>query len=384
MHEDDPQSTPSADAVRRAPGRTDVAPDPSRRALLRGAAAGAGALALGVTAAGASGPARAGAAATSPARARILPRRLEPGMTLGLLSPSSPSAEDDQIAAAIERVESLGFRTRVAPHAYARTEYLAGSDADRAADFNALIRDPQVDALLCIRGGYGAARILPMLDYDAIIAHPKPIVGYSDITALHCAVGRRTGLVTYHGPIAGQNFTDYSWTEFRKVLMQGDAPVRIGAPPPFDGGPGRIDTDNRIVRIAPGVAEGPLVGGNLSLVASLTGTPWAPDFAGAILCLEDVDEAPYRIDRMLTQLWLAGHLQQCAGIVFGKFTDADDDGNTFSVEHVLRDRCAPLGIPVLRGLMFGHVPDQTVLPLGVRARLDADAGTLTLLEAPVR
>jgi muramoyltetrapeptide carboxypeptidase len=283
----------------------------------------------------------------------------------------------------MDRVRSLGFRVKTGANVGRRNQYLAGTDDERAADFNALIADPEVDALFCIRGGYGSARILPLIDYDAIITRPKIILGFSDITAILNAVQLRTGLVTFHGPVAGLNFTDYSLAEFRKVLMRPQAPVGIGAPPPFEVRPGIIDVENRITRIRGGRAEGRLVGGNLTLLAHLMGTPWEPDFSGAILVLEDVGESPYRIDRMLAHLWLAGRLQQTAGIVFGKFTETDHDGNSFSVERVLRDRCEPLGIPVLRGLMIGHVPDQTVVPIGARAALDADAGTLTLLEPAV-
>ncbi|HSG88174.1 MAG TPA: LD-carboxypeptidase [Pseudomonadales bacterium] len=356
------------------------APELSRRQLIRGVgalAAGSFLSATATTAAARAPTARPGRGAT------LLAPRLEAGMTIGLLAPASPVAEDEDVHAAIDRIRSLGFRVKAGAALFERSAYLAGSDAARAADFNDLARDRDVDALFCIRGGYGAMRILPMIDYEALRARPKILLGYSDITALLNAVHLRTGLVTHHGPIAAANFTDYSLGEFHKVLMKPAAPVQIGAAPPFEAKPGVIDVDNRLTRITGGRAEGRLVGGNLSLVAGLLGTPFEPDFEGAILFLEDVDEAPYRIDRMLTQLWLAGRLQQCAAIAFGKFTDADYDGNTLSVEQVLRDRCEPLGIPVLKGLMIGHIDDQTVVPVGARARLDVDAGTLTLLEAAV-
>lgn len=311
------------------------------------------------------------------------PRRLAPGNTIGLIAPATNMHEDETIRFAGDVVRSLGFRVKEGKYLYRRMQYLAGSDTERAADVNSMFGDDDVDAIFCIRGGYGTPRILPYLDYDLIANNPKVFLGYSDITAILAALQVKTGLVGFHGVTAGQNFSAYTLAEFQKVLMHPTAHTSIGQPPPIDERPGFIEKRNRITRFTTGSASGHLVGGNLSLIATLIGTPYEPDFRGAILFLEDTDEAPYRIDRMLTQLWLAGKLQQVAGIAFGKFTKADDDGNTFSIEEVIRMRCEPLGVPVIRGLMIGHVADQTVVPIGVQARLDADAGTLELLEAAV-
>jgi muramoyltetrapeptide carboxypeptidase len=191
-------------------------------------------------------------------------------------------------------------------------------------------------------------------------------------------------LVTFHGPIAGGNFSDYSYDQYRKVLIEPVPNIRIGEPPEFETRPGVVDWENRLTTIVSGVAEGHLIGGNLSLMVTLLGTPFEPNFEGAILFLEDVSEPPYSVDRMLTHLWMAGKLERVAGIVLGKFTDDGYDGNTFSMEQVLRDRLEPLGIPTLRGAMIGHIEDKSVVPLGIRARLDVGAGSLTLLEAAVR
>jgi muramoyltetrapeptide carboxypeptidase len=338
----------------------------------------AGALALA-----SARPARSAPAPGTGGRATLeKPARLEPGMTVALVAPASNVAENEDLEAALDLVRSLGFRARPSPNLRRRRQYLAGTDAERAADLNAAFADPAVDAIFCLRGGYGSARLLPRLDYAAIAANPKVLLGYSDITALLNAIRLRTGLVTFHGPIAGQNFSPYTHEEYRRVLVAGEA-GRIAAPPPIEPRPGFVERENRLTRIVPGRADGPLVGGNLTLLVHLLGTPFEPDFEGAILFLEDVDEPPYSVDRMLTHLWLSGRLERVAGIAFGKFTEADYDGNTLSIEEVLRDRCEPLGIPTLRGLMIGHVEDQTVVPLGVRARLDVDAGTLALLEAAV-
>ncbi|MDG2118609.1 MAG: LD-carboxypeptidase [Gammaproteobacteria bacterium] len=313
----------------------------------------------------------------------LKPKHLASGMTVGLVSPASNAAEDESILASMEFVRSLGFKVKAAPNLFARAQYLAGSDDQRAADLNSFFTDPEVDAIFCTRGGYGTPRILPLLDYDAVGQNPKIFMGYSDITALLNAIHVKTGLVTFHGPMAFENFTDYTYREYQKVIGAPSDSVEIGSPPEFEIKPGQIDRDNRLTTINPGVAEGRLIGGNLSLLVTLLGTEFEPNFEGSILFLEDVSEPAYSIDRMLTHLWLAGKLEQVNGIVFGKFTDTDYTRNTFSVEEVIRLRCQGLGVPVLRGLMIGHTSDQTIVPIGIRAELDADVGTLTLLESPV-
>ena len=317
-------------------------------------------------------------------RGVIKPNKLESGMTVGLVSPASNAAEDEDILASIEFVKSLGFEAKASSNLFARNQYLAGTDQQRARDLNAFFADPEIDAIFCTRGGYGAPRILPFLDYETIAANPKVFMGYSDITALLNAIQVKTGLVTYHGPMAFENFTDYTFEQFEKVLQNPQKMIDLGEPPNFESGPGRVERENRITMISSGIAEGRLVGGNLSLLVTLLGTEYEPDFDGAILFLEDVYEPPYSIDRMLTHLWLTGKLEQVAGIAFGKFTNASYGSNTFSVEEVIRARCENLGIPVVKGLMIGHTQDQTVVPLGLTARLDADERKLTLLEMAVK
>ena len=183
--------------------------------------------------------------------------------------------------------------------------------------------------------------------------------------------------------MAGENFSSYTLDQYLRVLVQPIPETQIGEPPPFENSPGVVERTNRLTRIVRGIAEGRLIGGNLSLLVTLMGTPYEPVFDDAILFLEDVFESPYSVDRMLTHLWLTGKLERLSGVVLGKFTDDDYSGNTFSMEEVLRNRFEPLGLPTLRGLMIGHVEDQTVVPIGVLARLDVDAGTLTLLESAV-
>lgn len=313
----------------------------------------------------------------------LKPKRLRPGMTVGVVAPASPAVEDETVRCGLDLVESFGFKVKPGKHIFQRNQYLAGSDAQRAEDLNAMFADDSVDAVMALAGGYGAMRILPALNYEVIRSNPKVFIGYSDITAIHCAVSKRSGLITYHGPTALSTFSDYSTLEFQRILMRPEARMVIGALPPFKQGPGKVNRENRITTIIPGKAQGRLIGGNLTLISCLMGTPYEPDFTNRIVFLEDVHETPYRIDRMLTQLLLSGKLKESAAIIFGKFTDAEARGNTFSLEHVLTDAAKAAGVPAARGVMIGHVEDQTVVPIGIEAEFDATSGRLTLLESPV-
>jgi muramoyltetrapeptide carboxypeptidase len=303
-----------------------------------------------------------------------------------MVAPSAAPNEPERIRFAIETIESLGFKVKPGAHLFDRDGYLAGSDAVRAADLNAMFADDAVDAIWCVRGGYGASRILPALDYALMQRRPKPFIGYSDITALHMAIHRHAGLVTFHGPVAFRAFTPYTLGEIKRVLWTAEAPARLGGPPPFEPAEGRVDWDNRVTTLVPGIARGRLLGGNLCLMSHLCGTPYFPDLRGAILFLEDVEEAYYRIDRMLTQLWLSGALAGVAGVAFGKFTGCNPSPfflQNRPLEDILAERCRALGVPAVAGLMIGHIEDQTTLPVGCLAELDADAGTLALLEPGV-
>jgi muramoyltetrapeptide carboxypeptidase len=303
-----------------------------------------------------------------------------------MVAPSAAPNEPERIRFAIDTLESLGFKVKPGAHLFERDGYLAGSDAARAADLNAMFADDGVDAIWCVRGGYGASRILPLLDYALMQRKPKALIGYSDITALHMAIHRHAGLVTFHGPVAFRALTPYSLGELKRVLWAAETPVRLGGPPPFERAEGRVDWENRVARLVAGTARGRLLGGNLCLMSHLCGTPYLPDLRGAILFLEDVEEAYYRIDRMLTQLWLSGALAGVAGVAFGKFTNCDPSAffvQNRPLEDILAERCRALGVPAVAGMMVGHVEDQTTLPVGCLAELDADAGTLTLLEPGV-
>jgi len=319
--------------------------------------------------------------AAAPRRAILKPKRLAPGDTLALVLPASAAPDTDAVAFARDQLVALGFQVAIGKHAYERFGYFAGPDRDRADDLNAAFADDRIAGVVCYTGGWGSPRVLPLLDYDLIARKPKVLIGYSDITALLNAVHQRTGLVTFHGPVGSSTFDAYTIDNFRRVLMNAEAAGTLAMPPkkPSD----LVDRVNRIVRFAGGKASGRLAGGNLTMIASLMGTPHEIDTNGAILFLEDTHEEPYRIDRMLTQLALGGKLSTMAGFIWGRCTDCDAKGNSFSLEEILRDRVASLGVPAISGLPFGHIESKLTLPIGISATLDADAGTLHLDESAV-
>ncbi|RMB07743.1 S66 peptidase family protein [Eilatimonas milleporae] len=317
-------------------------------------------------------------------RPALLPQSLKPGDRVRLIAPAGVIYEDVRIEIARENMAGLGLDVSVGDHVLDRHGYFAGTDAARAADIMAAFTDPAVKAVVALSGGWGAARTLPHLDFDIIRQNPKILMGFSDVTALLNAVTGKTGLVTFHGPNATSEWTSFSVNAARRLLFAGGSGPF--AHPPHTGGTlarhrGRLQT------IAGGTAEGWLAGGNLTVLTALVGTPYMPDMAGAILFLEDIGEAIYRVDRMLTTLGQAGVLDRVAGIVFGGFTDVGPDGDgfgAFALSDILRDHVRRAGKPAYLGLMAGHRTDQLTLPIGARARLDADARTLSLTAAAVK
>lgn len=285
----------------------------------------------------------------------------------------------------LRALERAGWRVKAGRHLRRRQGFLAGTDRERAGDLMRAFRDPAVQAICCLRGGYGTARLLPLLDYDVIRAHPKILVGYSDITALHCALRLRSNLVTFHGPMLASELNQEDYPEFSRHSWE-RALTTAG---PL-GGISEGCPASAVAVVRRGRAEGELIGGNLSVLCTLLGTPWQPDFRGRILFLEDVGEAPYRIDRMLTHLQNAGVLGQVAGVAVGVCQNcADARGKTAgefrqTLEHVLQERLRPLKVPVVIGLPFGHVPLHATLPVGVRACLDGNRGELFLTGTAVR
>jgi muramoyltetrapeptide carboxypeptidase len=313
----------------------------------------------------------------------IRPPRLAAGKRVALVAPAGPVLERDDLTRAEELCSALGYQPVLAKSAYRRHGYLAGTDDERIADLNEAIRDSSIDAIWCIRGGYGSIRLLDRVDYDAMVRGPKPLIGFSDLTTVLNAITHVTGVVTFHGPVARASMSGFSRSHFERVLARTEPPGRLGRIPQPSGV--LVPQENRIVTLGRGTAEGPLVGGNLTLLQCLIGTAYFPELAGAILFLEDVGEDLYRVDRMLAHLRLTGALRHLAGVVVGRFTDLRRSGGdgALGFDEVLANYLQPLGIPVAYGFPVGHIDEQWTLPLGTHARLDADAGELDLLEPAV-
>ncbi|SKA12447.1 S66 peptidase family protein [Novilysobacter spongiicola] len=309
---------------------------------------------------------------------RVLPVPLNPGDTVGLVSPSSATDERLNLQLAREVMEALGFKVKTGEHYAARHGHLAGTDAQRAGDLNTMFADPSVRGIVCVRGGSGAARLLPLLDYDTIRANPKALLGYSDITALHNAILAQAGLVTFHGPIGAASWNRFNVDQFRRLFFDRELMHYKNVSDPGDE---LVPRRNRTLTITGGKARGELVGGNLSVLVGLAGSPYLPDFEGRILFLEDVEEAPYRVDRMLTTLKLMGALDRIAGFIFGECTDCDPGAGygSLTLDQIFDDHIKPLGIPAYRGAMIGHSRQQFIVPVGGRVEMDADAGTFRML-----
>ena len=313
----------------------------------------------------------------------ILPPRLRPGSRVALVAPAGPLLERDGLTRASELVTALGYQPVMAPNAGAAYGYLAGRDEVRLADLNAALVDPSIDAVWCIRGGNGMNRIVAGVDFAGFARSPKVVIGYSDITVLLLALWTRTGVIGFHGPIAKTPMPNFQRWHFDRVLTDVSPAGKLGRPAPAPTV--LVPTSGRIFPITGGKARGRLLGGNLTLVQALIGTPFMPDLKGSILFLEDVGEGVHRIDRMLAHLRMAGHLDGLAGVAIGRFTDrgGGGDGGSLGFDDVLHTYLSPLGIPVAVGFPFGHIDDQWTLPVGVMAEIDADQGELTLLEAAV-
>lgn len=312
----------------------------------------------------------------------IKPKRLSKGDTVGVIAPASGLAPED-FDKALQNIADLGFKTKVGKYARGKNGFLSGTDLERLDDLHWAFRDSDVDAVWCLRGGYGVSRLLPNVDFKLIKQKPKIFIGYSDITALHLAISQNCGLVTFHGPVAASTFSDYSKNNVLNVLTNPRAPYKI------ELSPDNLAKESNLYKtevITPGKSRGRLVGGNLSLLSALAGTPFAlRDIKGKILFIEDVGEQPYRIDRMMTQLRQSADLRSLAGIALGVFEDCNprDPASSQSLIEVLKDRLGDLGIPVIYGLSFGHIRDQFTLPVGVEAELDTAKSTMTFLETAV-
>ncbi len=302
----------------------------------------------------------------------IKPKALKEGDTIALVAPGSPIYSEDEFNRMLSDLEGLGFNLRLGKHVRDQRGYLAGNDKDRAADLMRQFVDPRVDGIICIRGGWGCNRILPLLDFDVMRNHPKVFMGFSDITSLHMAIRKKAGLVTFHGPVGKSTWNQFTTEAFRRVVWKGEK-VTFNLP----------DDVNDAFPIKEGKATGILLGGNLTVLTSMIGSGYLPSFRNAILFLEDVGEDVYRIDRMLTQLKLAGILDQLNGFVFGKCTECEAGDNSLSLQQVFDDHLGSLDIPAFYGAMISHEEQNITLPIGVKAEMDAGSKTISLLEAGV-
>lgn len=343
--------------------------DTQRRQLLQLTAAASGLLAAAAPSHAQAGP--------------LLARRLRPGDTIGLVSPANATFEREPLKLAIEALQALGFKVKPGQNVAARRGPFAGTDAQRAADINAMFADDGVAGVIALTGGSGCNRIVDQLDYDLIRRKPKFFGGFSDVTCLVNAIHRQTGLVTFHCPVAGSEWNDYSVQSFKAVAMNAEAAVLRN---PFASpGDDLVQREERISTIRPGRAQGRLVGGNLTVLASLAGSAYFPEGRGAILFLEDINEYIYRIDRCLSTLRLAGAFNGLAGVVLGRFTKCEpgDGYGSLTLDEVFDDYFLPLNVPVFRGAAIGHIKRKLTVPVGARAEMDAVAGTIRLLQPAV-
>jgi muramoyltetrapeptide carboxypeptidase len=346
----------------------------TRRDFLKSASA--------VTLAGAASPfARLGAQPPAPSLP-MRPPRLARGDRVALVGPASATFLRMDLEIARESLEALGLDVVIGMHLRDRHGYLAGMDKDRAADINGYFADRTVRAVLPIRGGWGSSRLLPYLDYDLIARNPKIVAGYSDITALLVAIHARANLVTFHGPNGMGTWDSFSVEHFKRVLFGAEAVTFVNPPSTKDL---LVPAEYRVQSIVPGTARGRLLGGNLSVLTALLGSPYLPSFDGAILFLEDVNEDIYRVDRMMTSLKLAGVLDRIRGFVFGTCEECEpgEGYGSLTIEEVFEDHIKPLGVPAWRGAMVGHRIPQFTLPVGSEVEIDASAGAIRMLAPAV-
>lgn len=303
-------------------------------------------------------------------RELLLAPRLKKGDLIALTAPAGAIFNKESIGKARLALEGLGFRVRECESLGRQYGYLAGTDEQRAQELMELFTDDSVNGIVAMRGGWGCARLLPLLDFEKIRQHPKVLSGFSDITTLLLTLQAKTGLVTFHGPVGNSSWSPLTNRFFMSCVSENTQPEMI---------------DSEADPICLGTAEGKLLGGNLAVLCSLLGTSYLPDFKDALLFLEETEEEPYSIDRMLTQLDLAGVLRQVRGVIFGKCTkcDAEEPEKSFTLREVLQQKLGALNIPAITNFSFGHTVDKYTFPVGVRARMDVGNRTVQLLENSV-
>lgn len=315
----------------------------------------------------------------------LRPEALQEGDTIGIVSPASAIFESEPYEIARESFEAMGLQVKFGKNTRNRYGHLAGTDEERAEELNDMFRDDSVKAVIALRGGSGAARILDKLDYDLIKKNPKIFIGYSDITALHLAIFEKTGLVTFHGPVAVSSWNSFSAEYLKRLLFNKEA---ITYENPDNKGDELVQTKNRIRVINEGSVKGQLLGGNLSVLTGIMGSEYFPqNWKDKILYLEDIGEKIYAVDRMMSQLKLGGVLEQIGGFVFGKCSDCDPGGSGYgslTMEEVIDHYIKPLNIPAYSGAMIGHISDNVTIPNGIEAELIAEKGTISLLSPAVK
>lgn len=300
----------------------------------------------------------------------IKPKRLKPGDTVGFLAPAGIVYDRSDFVRMEKAMDEFGLNVRFGDYVRVRHGYFSGTDYQRAMDLNRFFVDASIDAIVAVRGGWGASRILPYLNFSSFRTHPKILCGFSDITTLHLAILKECGLVTFHGPNGASEWSDLTKKSFNDVLMKGKK--------------ARFISNGNVRTFTPGIAEGPMIGGNLTILTTSLGTSYQPDCTGAILFIEDIGEPVYKIDRMLTHLKGAGLLDAINGFIFGDCTECPRPrSDHFTMEEVIRQHIEPLGIPAMIGADISHGDDNFTIPVGGLARMDADEGVFELLESAV-
>jgi muramoyltetrapeptide carboxypeptidase len=312
-------------------------------------------------------------------RKNILPMALKEGSTVAITAPASQTSTWE-VSAFCRTLNKMGLKTVIGDTIKTRQKeykYLSASDEERAEEFMSFVEDSDIDCIISGRGGYGVLRILPLLDFDIIAKNPKIIMGFSDITALINAIYQKTGLVTYHGPVAVATFNDFTAESFKNVLYAKEEykPKKLSY--------------SKIQTVTKGTSQGIIIGGNLTMLVSTLGTPYEINTDDSILFIEEVSEQPYKIDRMLTQLDLAGKFSKIKGIIFGYYEGLDRKcnfypGHSFTARQVIENRFKSMEIPAILGFPIGHIKDKLTMPIGIMAELDATKKTFTILEQAVR
>lgn len=303
-----------------------------------------------------------------------LPAPLKKGDLIALAAPAGAVFNRDYIRITTQALQEMGFRVKLGKMIDKMHGYLAGKDLERAEELNLLFADPEVKGIVAMRGGWGCARILPLLDYELIAKNPKMLVGLSDITSLLIALYTKSSMVTFHGPTGYSSWNNFSTDHFLRVVRDNEMLEMRNAP----------STQASAYTLVGGKAEGVLVGGNLSVLSAMLGSPFLPDWEDKILFLEDLNEDTYRLDRMLTHLKIAGVFDKIKGFVFGNCRKCvPDPAGGFSLQQLLHQHFDDMPIPSFYGSQIGHIADKFTVPIGVRAQIDADAKTIRLLQHPM-